>query len=59
MPEIKEITSLPTGASFIRADLHIHSKAGSHEVSDPTATPEGIVTTAAAEGLKMIAITDH
>jgi hypothetical protein len=47
-------TALPRGARFFRADLHIHSNAGSHDVSDTAATPEAIVTTAAQEGLKII-----
>jgi ABC-type lipoprotein export system ATPase subunit len=59
MTQLPEITDLPRGARFFRADLHIHSIAGSHDVKDTKATPEAIVTTAAKEGLKMIAITDH
>jgi len=46
-------------ARFFRADLHIHSVAGSHDVKDAGATPEAIVETAAKEGLKIIAIADH
>jgi ABC-type lipoprotein export system ATPase subunit len=59
MPPIPDITDLPRGARFVRADLHIHSYLGSHDVKDITATPEAIVATAAREGLKVIAITDH
>jgi DNA repair ATPase RecN len=59
MTTIPEITGLSRGARFFRADLHIHSVAGSHDVKDPAATPDAIVTTAAQEGLKIIAITDH
>jgi energy-coupling factor transporter ATP-binding protein EcfA2 len=59
MADIADITGLPRGARFFRADLHIHTVAGSHDVKDATATPEAIVTTAAKEGLKIIAITDH
>lgn len=47
------------GAAFFRADLHIHSFGGSHDVSDITMTPEEIVITAAGEGLSLISITDH
>nr|WP_291774710.1 PHP domain-containing protein [Castellaniella sp.] len=41
--------------------LHIHSfgDGGSYDVTDATMTPEGIVDTAIAEGLDLIAITDH
>jgi energy-coupling factor transporter ATP-binding protein EcfA2 len=59
MASIPQITDLPRGAHFVRADLHIHSFVGSHDVKDTSATPEGIVATAAREGLKIIAITDH
>ncbi len=50
---------MPRGARFFRADLHIHSVAGSHDVKDAGATPEAIVATAAKEGLKIVAIADH
>jgi hypothetical protein len=59
MAHILEITDLPRGARFFRADLHIHTAAGSHDVHDTSATPEAVVFTAAKEGLKIIAITDH
>jgi hypothetical protein len=58
MPDLPEITTLPRGARFFRADLHIHSNS-SHDVKDPSATAEGSVGTAAKEGLKIIALTDH
>ncbi|HRE44454.1 MAG TPA: AAA family ATPase [Terricaulis sp.] len=56
---VGEILSLPHGARFYRADLHIHSFGASHDVSDVTMTAEGIVGTALAEGLGVIAIADH
>lgn len=58
MAHLPEITDLPYGAAFVRADLHIHSVA-SHDVKDPNATPEAIVAEAAKEGLKILALTDH
>jgi energy-coupling factor transporter ATP-binding protein EcfA2 len=54
-----ELVSIQAGARFLRADLHIHSYGGSHDVSDSSMTPEGIVDRAVAEGLSIIAITDH
>jgi len=54
-----EIASLSAGARFHRADLHIHSYGGSHDVKDLTMTPKGIVETAVAEGLAIVAVTDH
>lgn len=57
--DITEALQLNNGARFFRGDLHIHSIAGSHDVTDTTATPAAIVQTALAEGLNLIAIADH
>jgi DNA repair ATPase RecN len=54
-----EINAQPNGARFFRADLHIHSCVGSHDVTDKTCTPQNIVARAKQEGLDMIAIADH
>ena len=60
MPTIADqIAGLPSGARFHRADLHIHSFNGSHDVSDPAMTAESIVQTSVSEKLALIAITDH
>jgi DNA repair ATPase RecN len=59
MPVTELIGSQPSGAAFFRADLHIHSYGGSHDVADKGMTPEAIVATAAAENIAVIAITDH
>ena len=61
MPLLHEIQNESNGAQFRRADLHIHSfgDGGSYDVTDATMTPEGIVETAIAERLDLIAITDH
>jgi DNA polymerase III alpha subunit len=56
---LTEIVALPRGARFHRADLHIHSFGGSHDVRDRTMTPQNIVDTALAQGLGVIAVTDH
>lgn len=53
------ITDLPRGARFYRADLHVHSFGGSHDVKDPLMTPEQIVAQAAEEALELIAVADH
>ncbi|MGB3388472.1 MAG: PHP domain-containing protein [Pseudaminobacter sp.] len=57
--DLETLTSLSSGARFFRADLHVHSYGGSHDVRDATATPENIVREAASEGLSIIAIADH
>jgi predicted metal-dependent phosphoesterase TrpH len=59
MTILEQVLAQPTGARFYRADLHIHSFGGSHDVRDTTMTPSAIVSTAAREGLQVIAITDH
>ncbi|MBL7836187.1 MAG: PHP domain-containing protein, partial [Bacteroidetes bacterium] len=50
-----------SGASFYKADLHIHSfgEEGSYDVTDTNMTPENIVDTAIEQGLSIISITDH
>lgn len=58
-PLFEALASLSQGALFHRADLHIHSYGGSHDVSDTALTPEGIVAAAKAEHLSLIAVTDH
>jgi DNA repair ATPase RecN len=57
--DTESILALSQGAKFYRADLHIHSFEGSHDVTDKSATPEQIVATSLAEGLSIIAVTDH
>lgn len=52
-------TPLSCGATFFRADLHIHSFGASHDVKDEQATPPAIVETAKNEGLAIISIADH
>ena len=59
MSGLAQILDLPRGAKFHRADMHIHSFGASHDVIDATMTPEAIVETAVAQGLGVIAITDH
>lgn len=57
--ELTEVLGHNTGARFYRADLHIHSFGGSHDVRDATMTPDAIVATAVRENLSVIAIADH
>jgi predicted metal-dependent phosphoesterase TrpH len=59
LTDLAEITVLSRGARFYRADMHIHSYRGSHDVRDPKMTPDRIAATAVAQGLGIIAITDH
>lgn len=53
------LAETPRGASFVRADLHIHSYGGSYDVTDSTMTPAAIVNTAMSKGLSIISVTDH
>jgi predicted metal-dependent phosphoesterase TrpH/ABC-type taurine transport system ATPase subunit len=56
---LERILQEAVGAQFFRADLHIHSFGGSHDVRDQTMTAQNIVSTALTEGLSIIAVTDH
>lgn len=57
--DLIDVLALGNGARFVRGDLHIHSNVGSHDVSDPDATPDKIVRAALSNGLSVIAIADH
>ncbi|WP_295438505.1 TrlF family AAA-like ATPase [uncultured Thiodictyon sp.] len=59
MAQFKDIQAIDNGARFQSVDLHIHSYGASHDVKDPTMTPEAIIDSAARQGLSVIAITDH
>ena len=60
MPTPSEILSLPSGAQWVKADLHVHTPA-SADIDDEwkNATPEDVVRIAIDNGLDAIAITDH
>ena len=59
MATLADILAIPNGARFYRADLHIHSFGGSHDVTDETMVSDAIAQTALAEKLEMIAVADH
>ena len=59
MKPLEEVLQLSTGAKFFRADLHIHSFGGSHDVRDQKMTSAAIIETAIQERLSIISITDH
>jgi len=62
MSELDKIERQENGASFKRADLHIHSygfEDGSYDVKDESMTPEAIVDLAIKENLEVVSITDH
>ncbi len=61
MKIIENIHSVTYGATFRRADLHMHSfgEYGSYDVSDSEMHPTNIVDVALKEGLEVISITDH
>ena len=47
------------GATFVTADLHVHSFGFSSDVTDSTMTVEAIVDAALAKGLGLLSVTDH
>lgn len=57
--KLNECISHTNGACFYRGDLHIHSFQASHDVRDPSMTPQNIVATAVKERLGIIAVADH
>lgn len=59
MPALPEILTLPHGARFYRADMHVHSYGGSHDVTDTSMTPAKIVETALQHAVHVLAVTDH
>lgn len=59
MVQYKDLCKVDNGARFHFVDLHIHSYGGSHDVKDASMTSEAIVDAAIAQGLSVIAITDH
>ncbi|REG15002.1 TrlF family AAA-like ATPase [Roseateles depolymerans] len=59
MDAFEAINQQPAGATFFRADLHVHCYGGSHDVKDISMTPEAVVAMAIQEHLAIIAIADH
>ena len=60
MPTPSEVLDLPSGARWVKADLHVHTPA-SFDIAEKwrDATPEDVVRIAIDKGLDAIAITDH
>lgn len=56
---LRDIQAIDNGAKFLNVDLHIHSHGASEDVKDASMTPQAIVDSAVAQGLSVIAITDH
>ena len=55
-----EILSLPSGAEWLKADLHVHTPASLDMAEDwKTSTPDDVVRIAIEKGLDAIGITDH
>ncbi len=53
------IEALGSGARFVRADLHVHSKASYDVNRDSGMTPAAIMDAAVNAGMEILAITDH
>lgn len=56
---LQDIQKEENGAGFLKADLHIHSYGGSADVKDRAMTAEAIIDAAVAQGISLLAITDH
>jgi hypothetical protein len=60
MPKPEEILALPSGAIWLKADLHVHTPASLDIASEwEKASPQDIVRIAIEKHLDVIAITDH
>ena len=60
MPTPSEILELPSGAQWLKADLHVHTPASSDmDEKWNNSTPKDLVDIAINKGLDIIAITDH
>ena len=60
MPTPIDIMNLPSGAQWVKADLHVHTPASSDiDEKWKTATPADVVRIATEKGLDVIGITDH
>ena len=60
MPTLDDVLALPSGAEWVKADLHVHTPA-SRDIGAAweSATEEDVVRIAIDKGLSLIAITDH
>ena len=60
MPTPADILSMPCGAQWLKADLHVHTPA-SPDMDGvwASATPDDVVRIALDKGLDVIGITDH
>ena len=60
MPTPNDILSLPSGAQWLKADLHVHTPASADIAEEwKTATPADVVRIAIEKSLDVIAVTDH
>lgn len=60
MPTPQELLNLPSGARWLKVDLHIHTPASSDIAENwKSATPEDVVRIAIEKELDVIGITDH
>src|SRR6267378_3537160 len=56
---LQDIQKEENGARFLSADLHVHSYGGSADVKDRAMTAQAIIDAAVAQGISLVAITDH
>ena len=60
MPTSNDILELPSGARWLKVDLHVHTP-GSSDMDEAwsSATPADVVSAALEKGIHVIAVTDH
>jgi AAA domain, putative AbiEii toxin, Type IV TA system len=59
LSDLDEILGQDGGATFVTADLHVHSYGTSHDVTDKTMSVQALVESAVARNIGILSITDH
>lgn len=59
LPDLDEILAQDGGATFVTADIHVHSHGASHDVSDKTMSVQAVIDAAVAKNIGILSTTDH
>lgn len=59
LPDLDEILTQDGGATFVTADIHVHSHGASHDVADKTMSIQAVIDAAVAKNIGILSITDH
>lgn len=59
LQDLDDILAQDGGASFVTADLHVHSHGASHDVTDTTMSVQALIECAVAQNIGILSVTDH